>query len=119
VERPLEQDDRALKARSKFESFRVESEELKHRAWMAISSRPRHIHGVVVFLKRGNDMDKVLEYRNQELRCRQRAAYDPQQSWRWLAEAEMWEQRAHECRSALLEASNTSGSSDQADTKAA
>jgi hypothetical protein len=119
VEQPLEQDDRALKARSLLESFRVEGEELEHRAWMAISSRPRHIHGVIVFPKRGNDMDKVLEYRNQELRCRQRAAYDPQQSWRWLAEAEMWEQRAHECRSALLEASHTTGSTDQADPKAA
>lgn len=64
-------------------------------------------------------MDKVLEYRNQELRCRQRAAYDPQQSWKWLAEAEMWEQRAHECRALLLEAGDTTGSTGQAVTKAA
>jgi hypothetical protein len=69
--------------------------------------------------KMGDDMDKVLEYRNQEMRCRQRAAYDPQQSWKWLAEAEMWEQRAHECRASLPDESNIASPSDLADTKAA
>jgi hypothetical protein len=64
-------------------------------------------------------MDKVLEYRNQEMRCRQRAAYDPQQSWKWLAEAEMWEQRAHECRASLHDESNAASPIDLADTKAA
>jgi hypothetical protein len=47
---------------------------------------------------RGNAMNKIREYREQELRCRQRAMYDPAQSWKWLAEAEMWEHKAHEYR---------------------
>ena len=43
-------------------------------------------------------MNKIRECREQELRCRQRAMYDPAQSWKWLAEAEMWEHKAHEYR---------------------
>ena len=43
-------------------------------------------------------MNKIRECREQELRCRQRAMYDPAQSWKWLAEAEMWEHRGHEYR---------------------
>ena len=43
-------------------------------------------------------MNKVRECREQELRCRQRAMYDPAQSWKWLAEAEMWEHKAHQYR---------------------
>jgi hypothetical protein len=46
-------------------------------------------------------MNKIRECREQELRCRQRAMYDPAQSWKWLAEAEMWEHRAHQHRAAL------------------
>ena len=48
-------------------------------------------------------MNKIREYREQELRCRQRAMYDPAQSWKWLAEAEMWEHKGHAHRAALLE----------------
>ena len=51
-------------------------------------------------------MDKLLEYRNQEQRCRQRAAYEPQHSWKWLAEAEMWQHRAREYLAAHFEDCN-------------
>ena len=50
-------------------------------------------------------MNKLREYREQELRCRQRAMYDPAQSWKWLAEAEMWEHKGHAHR-AVLEQGN-------------
>ena len=48
-------------------------------------------------------MNKIRECREQELRCRQRAMYDPAQSWKWLAEAEMWEHKAHQYRASLVE----------------
>jgi hypothetical protein len=48
-------------------------------------------------------MNKIREYREQELRCRQRAMYDPAQSWKWLAEAEMWEHKGHAHRASLQE----------------
>jgi hypothetical protein len=51
-------------------------------------------------------MNKIREYREQELRCRQRAMYDPAQSWKWLAEAEMWEHKGHAYRASLLEQGN-------------
>ena len=51
-------------------------------------------------------MDKLLEYRNQEQSCRQRAAYEPQHSWKWLAEAEMWQHRAREYLAAHFEDCN-------------
>jgi hypothetical protein len=64
-------------------------------------------------------MDKLREYREQELRCRQRAAYEPSQSWRWLAEAEMWEHRQHEHIAAHFEECNTAGTTDRSGNKAA
>lgn len=53
-------------------------------------------------------MNKVRECREHELRCRQRAMYDPAQSWKWLAEAEMWEHKGHEYRA--LEQRNAANS---------
>jgi hypothetical protein len=37
--------------------------------------------------------------------------YDPTQSWKWLAEAEMWEHKAHEYRA--LEQGNAANSEDK------
>jgi hypothetical protein len=56
-------------------------------------------------------VNKIRECREQELRCRQRAMYDPAQSWKWLAEAEMWEHRAHEYRA--LEQRDVANSKDK------
>ena len=39
-------------------------------------------------------MDKLIEIRNQELMCRERALSDPERRAFWLAKAEEWEQRA-------------------------
>ena len=57
------------------------------------------------------DMDKVAEYRAQEMLCRMRASFDQQHHARWLREAEEWHHRtqqeitAHfrECNSVYLE----------------
>ena len=46
-------------------------------------------------------MDMIRHCREQELRYRQLAMYDPAQSWKWLAEAERWEHRAYEIRAAV------------------
>jgi hypothetical protein len=42
-------------------------------------------------------MKELLRCREMESVCRQRATFYPQESWKWLAEAEMWNQRAFEC----------------------
>jgi len=39
-------------------------------------------------------MDKLVEIRNQEFLCRERAAFDSERKAFWLAQAEEWEQRA-------------------------
>ena len=39
--------------------------------------------------------------------------YDPAQSWKWLAEAEMWEHKAHQYRALLLEPRNAANSDDK------
>jgi hypothetical protein len=57
------------------------------------------------------DMDKVAEYRAQEMLCRMRASFDQQHHTRWLQEAEEWHLRAQqeitdhfrECNSAQME----------------
>jgi hypothetical protein len=56
-------------------------------------------------------MDKVAEYRAQELLCRVRATFDQQHQAHWLQEAEEWHHRAQqeiashfrECNAALTE----------------
>ena len=59
-------------------------------------------------------MKKVRRLRAMGLLCRQRAAYNPDQSWKLLAEAEYWEHLAHAELSAHFEECNTTSSSDQA-----
>jgi hypothetical protein len=39
-------------------------------------------------------MKKLVEIRNQELICRERALLDSERKTFWLAQAEKWEQRA-------------------------
>ena len=39
-------------------------------------------------------MNKLIEIRNQEMICRERALLDPERRAFWLAKAEEWEQRA-------------------------
>jgi hypothetical protein len=41
-------------------------------------------------------MDKVAEYRAQEMLCRVRASFDREHHDRWLEEAEEWRHRAQE-----------------------
>jgi hypothetical protein len=41
-------------------------------------------------------MDKVAEYRAQEMLCRIRASFDHQHHKRWLTEAEEWRHRAQQ-----------------------
>jgi hypothetical protein len=50
-------------------------------------------------------MKELLQCRAMESVCRQRATFYPQESWKWLAEAEMWNHKAFEC-SRRPEASN-------------
>lgn len=42
-------------------------------------------------------MKKLLRYRAMESVCRQRATFCPEESWKWLAEAEMWNHKAFGC----------------------
>lgn len=39
-------------------------------------------------------MKNLIRFRSNEAICRQRAVYDFGHSWRWLAEAEMWANKA-------------------------
>jgi hypothetical protein len=41
-------------------------------------------------------MNRLVEIRNQESMCRERAAFDFERRIFWLAQAEQWEQRALE-----------------------
>jgi hypothetical protein len=41
-------------------------------------------------------MIELLKCRGMEELCRQRAVFFPEESWKWLAEAEMWNQKAFE-----------------------
>ena len=41
-------------------------------------------------------MNKLVEIRDQEFICRQRAAHDAQHRAFWLAQAEEWERRARD-----------------------
>jgi len=41
-------------------------------------------------------MDELLRCRAMESLCRQRATFYPEDSWKWLAEAEMWNHKAFE-----------------------
>jgi hypothetical protein len=39
-------------------------------------------------------MKKILSYRARGSLCRQQAVFHPEDSWKWLAEAERWEHLA-------------------------
>jgi hypothetical protein len=41
-------------------------------------------------------MTNLVRYRAMESLCRQKAVFRPQESWRLLAEAEMWHHKAQE-----------------------
>jgi hypothetical protein len=41
-------------------------------------------------------MSDLVRYRAMESLCRQKAVFRPQESWRLLAEAEMWHHKAQE-----------------------
>jgi hypothetical protein len=41
-------------------------------------------------------MSELVRYRAMESLCRQKAVFRPQESWRLLAEAEMWHHKAQE-----------------------
>jgi hypothetical protein len=57
-------------------------------------------------------MQKLIQYRGKESICRQRAVFDVENRWRWLAEADMW---AHKVQDGRLSRSRPSPPSDQAD----
>jgi hypothetical protein len=40
-------------------------------------------------------MNDLVGYRDMELLCRHRAAFDPQHRWKWLGEAERWRELVH------------------------
>ncbi len=55
-------------------------------------------------------MQKLIQYRGKESICRQRAVFDFENRWRWLAEADMW---AHKVQDERSSRSRPSKSSDQ------
>jgi hypothetical protein len=63
-------------------------------------------------------MNKLIEIRNQEMLCRERALLDSERRAFWLAKAEEWEQRALD-EIALHFKKGNGASFTSADTKAA
>lgn len=51
-------------------------------------------------------MKKIIEYRAQEMICRQRATFDPQHKHHWLSQAEMWWHKAQDELDCNVEADN-------------
>lgn len=47
-------------------------------------------------------MSNLVRYRAMESLCRQKAVFRPHESWRLLAEAEMWHHKAQEEMASLL-----------------
>jgi hypothetical protein len=43
----------------------------------------------------GNPMNKVIDCRAMELWCIERAKADPKNSWKWLGQAERWQELGH------------------------
>jgi hypothetical protein len=64
-------------------------------------------------------MKKILSYRARGSLCRQQAVFHPENSWKWLGEAERWEHLAHAEIALHFKECNTSGSSDLAPAEAA
>lgn len=44
-------------------------------------------------------MEELVRCHAMESLCRQRATFYPEESWKWFAEAEMWNHKAFECLS--------------------
>lgn len=42
-------------------------------------------------------MNELVRCRAMESLCRQRATFYPEESWKWLAEAEMWDHKVFAC----------------------
>ena len=59
-------------------------------------------------------METVRRFRAMGSLCRQQAAYNPDQSWKLLAEAEYWERLAQAEMSSHFKECNTTSSSDPA-----
>jgi hypothetical protein len=59
-------------------------------------------------------MKTVQSYRAMGLICRQRAVFDPENSWKHLADAERWEHLAYAEIASHFRECNTTGSSDAA-----
>jgi hypothetical protein len=56
-------------------------------------------------------MNNLVRYRAMESLCRQSAVFHPLESWRLLAEAEMWHHKAQEEIASLSRASDSKKSS--------
>jgi hypothetical protein len=64
-------------------------------------------------------MKKILSYRAMGSLCRQQAVFHPENSWKWLGDAERWEHLAHaeiashfkECNASSSNASGSDNSS--------
>lgn len=57
-------------------------------------------------------MKNVRSYRAMSSICRQRAVFDPENSWKHLGDAERWEHLAHAEIASHFRECNTTGSSD-------
>lgn len=64
-------------------------------------------------------MDKIVEYRSQELMCRQRAQFDLLHAHHWMGQAEMWWHKTQDEISSHFEACNTAGAKEPAQADAA
>ncbi len=64
-------------------------------------------------------MKKILSYRAMGLLCRQQAVFHPENSWKWLGDAERWEHLADAEIASPFKDCDTSGSSDMALAEAA
>ncbi len=57
-------------------------------------------------------MKNILSYRAMSLLCRQQAVFHPENSWKWLGEAEHWEHLADAEIVSHFKKCNTTNSSD-------
>jgi hypothetical protein len=64
-------------------------------------------------------MKKILSYRAMGSLCRQQAVFHPENSWKWLGDAERWEHLAHAEIASHFKECNSSDSSDPAPAEAA
>jgi hypothetical protein len=63
-------------------------------------------------------MKKILSYRAMGSLCRQQAVFHPEDSWKWLGQAERWEHLADAEIASYFEECNTTSSSDMAKSDA-